>query len=139
MTEQYEHNSRIDEIDRHVGQKLRSRRIMMGLSQKVLCDAVGVSIQQIQKYEKATNRVTSGKLYHFAKLLNVPISYFFKDLDLSLNAQNEYSMAETQEKFISNPEEQKELKELTALIKAFKDVKDPSVRHKILDLVKSLA
>ena len=51
---------------------------MLGLSQQVLGDAVGVSIQQIQKYEKATNRVASGKLYQFAKLLHVQVAYFLK-------------------------------------------------------------
>ena len=69
--------SRIDNIDRHVSQRLRARRMFLGLSQQSLADEVSVSVQQIQKYERANNRISSGKLYHFANFLNVPIEYFF--------------------------------------------------------------
>ena len=90
---------RVDDVDRHVGKKLRMRRIMLGLSQQVLGDAVGVSIQQIQKYEKATNRVASRKLYQFAKLLHVQVAYFFEEME-GLTKKLNPSLAESQEEFV---------------------------------------
>jgi transcriptional regulator with XRE-family HTH domain len=66
-------------IDTIVSRNLKARRISLDLSQKEIADALGVSIQQIQKYENAVNRITSGKLYGIAKLLNVPIAEFFMD------------------------------------------------------------
>ena len=69
--------SKVNEIDKFVGQRLTLRRRILGFSQQDLEKATRVTIQQIQKYEKSTNRITSGKLYQFAKLLKVPIDYFF--------------------------------------------------------------
>ena len=67
-------------VDVHVGAKIRLRRKMLGVSQTELADAVGLTFQQIQKYERGTNRVSASKLFDFARKLDVPISYFFDDL-----------------------------------------------------------
>jgi transcriptional regulator with XRE-family HTH domain len=69
---------RAEDIDRHVGARLRERRIMLGLSQQQLADLIGVTFQQAYKYERGINRVTSGRLYKIAQALDVDIGYFFE-------------------------------------------------------------
>ena len=128
--------TRVNDIDRHVGKKLRLRRIMLGLSQQILGDAVGVTIQQIQKYEKATNRVASGKLYQFAKLLHVPVQYFFAELDEAAQ-RSRASFAESQEEFVDKDAVQE--REVLSLVKSYNEIRDTSVRKKILDLVRTLS
>jgi transcriptional regulator with XRE-family HTH domain len=69
---------RPEDLDRHVGARLRERRIMPGLSQQQLADLIGVTFQQAYKYERGINRVTSGRLYKIAQALDVDIGYFFE-------------------------------------------------------------
>jgi transcriptional regulator with XRE-family HTH domain len=69
---------RPNDVDRHVGARLRDRRIMLGLSQKQLAESLGLSFQQVYKYERGINRVTSGRLYDFAQVLGVDVGYFFE-------------------------------------------------------------
>jgi transcriptional regulator with XRE-family HTH domain len=68
---------RAEDIDRHVGARLRERRVMLGLSQQQLAELIGVTFQQAYKYERGINRVTSGRLYEIAQALDVDIGYFF--------------------------------------------------------------
>jgi len=69
-------------IDRHVASRLRLRRLEAGLSQTLLADALGVTFQQLQKYEGATNRISAGALYQLALTLDVPVQYFFDGLSM---------------------------------------------------------
>jgi transcriptional regulator with XRE-family HTH domain len=73
--------SRTPDIDRHVGARVRERRIMLGLTQQQLADLIGVTYQQAHKYERAINRVSAGRLFEIAQVLSVPVSYFFDGLD----------------------------------------------------------
>ncbi len=73
--------SRTQDIDRHVGARIRERRIMLGLTQQQLADLIGVTYQQAHKYERAINRVSAGRLFEIAQVLSVPISYFFDGLE----------------------------------------------------------
>ncbi|HEY1259998.1 MAG TPA: helix-turn-helix transcriptional regulator, partial [Stellaceae bacterium] len=72
--------SRTQDIDRHVGARVRERRIMLGLTQQQLADLIGVTYQQAHKYERAINRVSAGRLFEIAQVLSVPVSYFFDGL-----------------------------------------------------------
>jgi transcriptional regulator with XRE-family HTH domain len=72
---------RTQDIDRHVGARVRERRIMLGLTQQQLADLIGVTYQQAHKYERAINRVSAGRLFEIAHVLNVPVSYFFDGLE----------------------------------------------------------
>ena len=72
--------SRTQDIDRHVGSRVRERRIMLGLTQQQLADLIGVTYQQAHKYERAINRVSAGRLFEIAQVLSVPVSYFFDGL-----------------------------------------------------------
>src|SRR6516164_7259829 len=73
--------SRTLDIDRHVGARIRERRIMLGLTQQQLADLIGVTYQQAHKYERGINRVSAGRLFEVARVLSVPVSYFFEGLD----------------------------------------------------------
>jgi len=71
---------RTQDIDRHVGARVRERRIMLGLTQQQLADLIGVTYQQAHKYERGINRVSAGRLYEIARVLNAPITYFYEGL-----------------------------------------------------------
>src|SRR3984893_2155589 len=73
--------SRTQDIDRHVGARIRERRIMLGLTQQQLADLIGVTYQQAHKYERGINRVSAGRLFEIARVLSVPVSYYFDGLD----------------------------------------------------------
>jgi len=72
---------RVTTIDAHVGRRLKLRRINLGLSQQELGNLLNITFQQIQKYEKGINRISSGKLFEFSKALNIPVTYFFEDIE----------------------------------------------------------
>jgi transcriptional regulator with XRE-family HTH domain len=122
-------------IDAHVGARMRLRRTMVGLSQEKLGDKLGVTFQQVQKYEKGTNRIGAGRLYDVSRILEVPVPFFYEDLpgDLSSSVTG---MAESQSTYsidiLSSAEGHK-------LAVNFARVSDPKVRKKIVDLVKALA
>src|SRR4030081_2188422 len=67
-------------VDVHVGARMRQRRTLLGMSQEKLGTAVGLPFQQIQKYERGSNRISSSRLFEFAKVLDVPVSYFFDEM-----------------------------------------------------------
>src|SRR4051812_16255430 len=69
-----------DPVDVHVGQRLRVRRSLMGLSQEKLAESIGLTFQQIQKYERGMNRISAGRLYQFSKILDVPVTYFYDQI-----------------------------------------------------------
>lgn len=73
--------SRATDTDRHVGARIRERRIMLGLSQQQMADMIGVTYQQAHKYERGINRISAGRLYQIAQVLRVPIEYFFQELE----------------------------------------------------------
>jgi len=78
--------SRTGDIDRHVGTRIRERRIMLGLTQQQLADLIGVTYQQAHKYERGINRVSAGRLFEISRALSVPISHFFENLDVKSEA-----------------------------------------------------
>lgn len=73
--------NRANDTDRHVGARIRERRIMLGLSQQQMADLIGVTYQQAHKYERGINRISAGRLYEIAQVLGVPVSYFFEGLN----------------------------------------------------------
>lgn len=133
MTEQQ--RGKVDPVDEQVGKRLKMRRVMLGLSQQDLGNAVNVSIQQIQKYEKATNRISSGRLFAFSKMLSVPIEFFFKDTESPANENVAYDEVEEFETNLNSVSE----KDVLSLVRFFSSIEQPEVRKKIVDLVKSLA
>lgn len=121
-----------DTIDIHVAKRIKTRRIMLGLSQDTLSKELGVSIQQIQKYENGINRISASKLYALAKFLMVPIEFFFDEIGIIPNISPEEGVMAT-ENDTPIPENQ-----LKSLINSYNIIKDISLRKKILELVKSI-
>ena len=123
-------------IDVHVGSRVRLRRTMQSMSQEKLGDALGITFQQIQKYEKGANRIGASRLQNIATVLNTPIAFFFEDAPSSDNSAKS-GMAETSASnyvvdFLSSSEG-------LHLNRAFVKIKDAKVRRKIIDLVRALA
>lgn len=133
-----ETKGKADNVDRLVSKRLKMRRMMLGLSQQDLGVAVDVSIQQVQKYEKASNRISSGKLFTFSKFLKVPVSYFFEQGEDSNNTIGAI-FAEDGEHYTSYDKETVTEKEVIALIKSFGEVKSSSSRRKIIELIKTMS
>lgn len=109
---------------------------MLGLSQDQLGSSTGITFQQVQKYERGVNRMGSSRLFEFAKLLSVPVSYFFEGYLDAKNARAgglaEASAPAYEHEMLSN-------KEVLSLVKAFNDIKNPKTRKHVLQLVKSIA
>ena len=121
--------------DQHVGSCVRMRRMALGKSQSWLADAVGLTFQQIQKYEKGTNRIGSSRLQQFANLLDVPISFFFEDApgkSSRTKAKVVDPLVDGMSKFVSSSDG-------VALIKAFMRIKDAKLRRGIANLVEQIA
>lgn len=124
-------------IDRHVGSRVRMRRVLLSMSQEKLGEALGLTFQQVQKYEKGTNRIGASRLQQIAKILNVPVSFFFEGAPVDGgepapagfedNAQSVYISD-----FLSSPEG-------VQIVRAFMRVRDPKLRRRIVDLVEALA
>lgn len=124
-----------DPIDRHVGGRVRMQRILMKMSQEKLGDALGLTFQQVQKYEKGTNRIGASRLQQISKTLNVPPSFFFEGAPISGDHHDglqEESSAQFVMDFLSTAEG-------LHLNRAFARIKDPKVRKRVLDLVTTLA
>ena len=138
MAKQAEHKGRADGVDKLVSQRLKVRRVMLGMSQQDLGKAVDVSIQQVQKYEKAKNRISSGKLFAFAKFLRVPITYFYDSSEES-NHTIGGSFAEEHAQYTAKDEKSATEKEVINLIKAFNAIQNPQSRKKIIELIKTMA
>lgn len=120
-------------VDVHVGKRLRLRRSMLGLSQEQLGKEIGVTFQQIQKYERGVNRVGSSRLYDFAKVMGVAVGYFFDDMDGETAAAAGFA-----EDSAGFEKQQLDNKETLALIRAYYRITDPDVRKKVLSLVKAM-
>ncbi|MEP2980014.1 MAG: helix-turn-helix domain-containing protein [Lentilitoribacter sp.] len=123
-------------IDVHVGSRIRLRRTMLSMSQEKLGEALGITFQQIQKYEKGTNRVGASRLQNISSVLNVPVSFFFEDAPGD-QASEQPGMAEANSSnyvvdFLSSSEG-------LQLNRAFIKIEDPKIRRKLVDLTKALA
>lgn len=110
--------------DREIGRRIRIRRLALGMSQSTLGDALDITFQQIQKYEKGTNRVSSGRLQHIAKILDVPVTFFFNDLggsggkEISVLLETAYSLR---------------------MLKALSRIHDRRIRRGAVNLIEAIA
>jgi transcriptional regulator with XRE-family HTH domain len=125
-------------VDIHVGSRVRLRRTLLGMSQGALGEAVGLTFQQIQKYEKGTNRMGASRLFQISQILNVPIRYFFEEMPGDVEA--------TDGRRVPLPEDRSESvsrdgvmlrRESLELIRAFYGIKDPRVQKAFEKMVKA--
>ena len=122
-------------IDKHVGSRVRMRRLMLGMSQTKLADAIGLTFQQVQKYEKGSNRMGASRLQQIARVLQVPIPFFFEGAP-NLGALPKGTMAVPSVTYVSDFLATSDGLTLT---KAYMHIKDAKVRRRIVDLVEQIA
>ncbi|MDQ2804419.1 MAG: helix-turn-helix domain-containing protein [Pseudomonadota bacterium] len=136
-----ERDARPSPIDVHVGSRIRLRRTLLGLSQERLGDQLGLTFQQIQKYERGVNRVGASRLFDLSRVLDVPISFFFDDMPDSLAgsvggpARRAHGDAEMTQHYGDDTLSRRETLEL---VRAYYRISDPSVRKRVFELVKSM-
>jgi transcriptional regulator with XRE-family HTH domain len=130
-------------VDTHVGARMRQRRTLLGMSQTKLGDAVGLTFQQVQKYERGSNRVSSSRLFEFAKVLDVPVAYFFDEMPA--NALSGRPMSGRGRKGFGEagtPFEQDKdpliKRETLELVRAYYKIREARVRKRIFELVKAV-
>ena len=124
---------RLSPIDAEVGGRIRVRRTFIGMSQEKLGELLGLSFQQVQKYEKGVNRIGAGRLWQAARILGVPITYFYEGLvDPSRAATEPDHVSAEVLQFIAS-------REGMQLTLGFMRIKEPKVRKRVLDLTRSLA
>ncbi len=127
------------DIDIYIGKRLRLRRTMMGLSQEAVAKAVGITFQQVQKYEKGVNAMNARRLVEFARFMNVPVAYFFDGIDDAVPAEqpSQPGFSESSESFDhGSPVSDRESLEM---MKAFKRISEQAVRKRLSDLVRAIA
>jgi transcriptional regulator with XRE-family HTH domain len=121
-------------IDIHVGQKLRLRRTLLGLSQEKLGEAVGITFQQLQKYERGANRISASRLFNLSQVLGVPVTYFFEDLpppgDMLERIESEQMEGDEMDTMAR--------RETLELVRAYYRIIDNGVRKRTFELVKAL-
>ena len=131
VTESRNSAKRPNPTDVYVGSRVRMRRKMLGLSQEKLGDKLGITFQQIQKYEKGTNRVGASRLQAMATAMEVPVSYFFPDTGQAQGGLQEEGAAFMMD-FMSTSEG-------LELSRAFTRIRSPKVRRKVVELVRAMA
>jgi transcriptional regulator with XRE-family HTH domain len=124
-------------IDVHVGKRVRLRRTLLGITQQQLGKAVGLTFQQVQKYERGANRISASRMFDFSRVLDVPVSFFFDDVDsaMTIDPGNGSSHASPSQNG-SDPAMRRETLEL---VRAYYRVVDPPTRRRLFELVKAVA
>lgn len=127
-------------VDVHVGSRVRQRRILLGLSQEKLGEAVGLTFQQIQKYEKGANRIGASRLYQFGEILDVDVSHFFEDMPDEIRSRRGAYQAGLRGRDRENPgADPMTRRETLELVRYYYQITDPAVRSSVFDLAKTLA
>jgi transcriptional regulator with XRE-family HTH domain len=119
-------------IDIHVGTRVRNRRLAVGITQGKLADALGITFQQVQKYENGINRISASRLQHISQVLQVNIPYFFEAAPGQLKAKTNAPSSAYLSDFVASTDG-------LALVKAFMKIKNASVRHCTVKLVNAIA
>jgi transcriptional regulator with XRE-family HTH domain len=122
--------------DKHVGSRVRMRRMMLSMSQEKLGDALALTFQQVQKYEKGTNRIGASRLQQISQILQVPVSFFFEGAPAAVTVGHQDGLSEAPSPayvsdFLATPDG-------LALIKAFVKITDSKLRRRIVDLVEQI-
>ncbi len=123
-------------VDVHVGGRVRVRRTLLGMSQEKLGVAVGLTFQQIQKYERGANRIGASRLFELSRILDVPISFFFEGITTAGKHGRAGLSDQGQEPFKRDPLAKRETLEL---VRAYYKISDPKVRKRLFELVKSIS
>jgi transcriptional regulator with XRE-family HTH domain len=119
-------------IDQHIGARIRLRRNMIGMSQESLGEALGITFQQIQKYEKGTNRVGGSRMQAIAESLSVPVSYFFEDAPSATSTPDRFEATPTITEMAAMPD-------MHRMMRAFSQINDARARRSIVEIAERVA
>ncbi len=125
-------------VDVHVGSRVRLRRTLLGMSQEKLGEAIGLTFQQVQKYERGANRIGASRLFDLSRVLQVPVSYFFEDMsdDVAASSPGQIrGMAQEHDTYEPDPMAKRETLEL---VRAYYKITDPHVRKRLFEMTKAL-
>jgi transcriptional regulator with XRE-family HTH domain len=131
-------------IDVHVGARVRLRRTLLGMSQEKLGEEIGLTFQQVQKYERGANRVGASRLFDLSRVLDVPVSFFFDDMPVEVQHQSPVNIikgpvAGLAEEPTPYGADQMTKRETLELVRAYYSIHDPNVRKRVYELAKALA
>ena len=138
-TEVTKKKGRANSVDENVGMQLRQRRSLLGLSQEKLAEQVGITFQQIQKYENGANRISASRLYEFSKLLDIPVTFFFENTKIGANQSGATGFGENDQATFEGAEDVMRRKETLELIRVYYSIENPKLRKDLFKLVKSMA
>ena len=127
-------------IDVHVGSRVRLRRTLLGMSQEKLGEAIGLTFQQVQKYERGANRIGASRLFDLSRVLDVPVSFFFDDMpqDPDAHASTQHGGFEEEKPVPFEPDPMAK-RETLELVRAYYRIVDPQVRKRLFELTKAVA
>ncbi|MCG5244188.1 helix-turn-helix domain-containing protein [Azospirillum doebereinerae] len=130
-------------IDVHVGSRVRLRRTLLGMSQEKLGEAIGLTFQQVQKYERGANRIGASRLFDLSRVLDVPVSFFFDDMPAEAAAarvddDEDGTPGEERPVNVYEPDPMAK-RETLELVRAYYKINDPSVRKRLFELTKAVA
>ncbi len=128
----------IGPIDAHIGSRLRVRRTLLGMNQTNLGDALGIAYQQIQQYEKGTNRISASRLYDLSRVLDVPIAYFFDDMSSEVAANSPAQGGGKAKKPPSHEPDPMQNPEILNFVRAYYKIEDTRSRKGLYGLTKAL-
>ena len=125
-------------VDVHVGARLRRRRTLLRMNQTKLGDAIGVTFQQVQKYERGANRIGSSRLFGLSRVLDVPIQFFFDDMPIAVAASSPTLGRGKAKKPPSYEPDPMATRETLELVRAYYKIEDANVRNRLRELTKAL-
>ncbi|MBI2254735.1 MAG: helix-turn-helix domain-containing protein [Proteobacteria bacterium] len=126
-------------IDIHVGQRIRARRTIMGYSQSTLGDMIGLTFQQVQKYERGANRVSSSRLFDLARVLEVPVSWFFEEMPGDVKSKSPAQVMDNPTPLpVAQQPDEMFRRETLELVRAYYEI-NPTTRKQLRELVKALS
>src|SRR5271168_813430 len=127
-------------VDLHVGSRVRLRRTLLGMSQEKLGNAVGLTFQQIQKYERGANRIGASRLFDMSRVLDVPVQFFFDDMPVETIAEDYRPPSGSPEPNIATLDQDPMAKrETLELVRTYYRIPNANLRRKLFDLAKALA
>ncbi len=125
-------------VDVHVGARLRVRRTLLGMSQTTLGDAIDLTFQQMQKYERGMNRISASRLFDLSRVLDVPVEYFFDDMPTAVAASSPTLGGSKAKKPPSYEPDPMAKRETLELVRAYYKITDPELRKRLYELAKVL-
>ncbi|MEW5726807.1 MAG: helix-turn-helix transcriptional regulator [Pseudomonadota bacterium] len=131
-------SGRPNPIDVHVGARVRLRRTLLGMSQERLGELLGLTFQQVQKYERGANRIGASRLFDLSRVLDVPVSYFFEEMSDDTQAASPRHMVRATEDPPDTAEDMLVQRETLELVRAYYRINDPEVRRRVQDLARAL-